>query len=149
MERQFPIMIGYEGTPGPCPCSIPWDVIAPYDGQARVNHQQSLERLAERGGLSPMEAHLVMTGKTWKGEIFTKECEKEACAFLDKIVKDRSEIQQKLDAALLQVRALREACELAVKMHDEFTNCDTSCWFPKDVLTAVLQGAPQKREKGS
>lgn len=59
-DRQFPIMVGYLGTPGPCPSSIPWEAIAPYDGQARVNHQQSLEHLASRGGLSPMEAFLVM-----------------------------------------------------------------------------------------
>lgn len=91
--KMFPILIGYEGTAGPCPRSIPWDVIAPYGGQAEVNHSQTLERLAERGGLSPVEAWRVMHGKTWQGETFTKDLEKEACAYLDKLVRDRQQLQ--------------------------------------------------------
>jgi DNA repair exonuclease SbcCD ATPase subunit len=91
--RQFPIMVGSQGTAGPCPSSIPWEVIAPYEGQAQANHGQTLERLAQRGGLDPGEAYLVMTGRCWKGETFTPEFEKAACAFLDKIVRDRGELQ--------------------------------------------------------
>lgn len=52
-ERCFPIM----GGP-----SIPWAMIAPYERQALRNHNQTLERLAERGGLSPMEAMAVFDG---------------------------------------------------------------------------------------
>jgi hypothetical protein len=91
--KMFPILIGYGGTEGPCPSSIPWDAIAPYEGHAQANHQQSLERLAERGGLSPEEAFYVMTGRRWRGETFTKEFRREACAFLDKLVRDRGELQ--------------------------------------------------------
>jgi hypothetical protein len=36
--------------------SIPWSVIAGHERQAMRNHYQTLERLAERGGLSPAEA---------------------------------------------------------------------------------------------
>lgn len=36
--------------------SIPWSLIAPHEAQAQRNHDQSLKRLAERGGLSPGEA---------------------------------------------------------------------------------------------
>lgn len=50
-SRRFPIM----GGP-----SVPWSMIAPHDKQARDNHDQSLERLAERGGLSPLEAICVL-----------------------------------------------------------------------------------------
>lgn len=89
-------MIGYRGTPGPCPSSIPWEVIAPYEGQALINHQQSLEKLASRGGLDPGETYLVMTGRCWKGETFTPEFYKEACAFLDKLVRDRGELQTEI-----------------------------------------------------
>lgn len=105
--QMFPILIGYEGTAGPCPRSIPWDVIAPYGGQAEVNHSQTLERLAERGGLSPVEAWLVMNGRTWQGVTFTKELEKQACAYLDKLVRDRQQLQADHDrykAALEEVR---------------------------------------------
>lgn len=36
--------------------SIRWSVIAGHERQAMRNHGQTLERLAERGGLSPAEA---------------------------------------------------------------------------------------------
>jgi hypothetical protein len=133
--KMFPILIGYGGTEGPCPSSIPWDAIAPYEGHAQANHQQSLERLAERGGLSPEEALYVMTGKRWRGETFTKEFRREACAFLDKLVRDRGELQAAHDrykAALekiLNIRlqdkqvadAFREAREVAFAAFDDST----------------------------
>jgi hypothetical protein len=39
---------------------IPWPMIEPHKGQADRNHGQTLGRLAERGGLSPMEAVCIM-----------------------------------------------------------------------------------------
>ncbi len=48
-ERQFPIL----ATPG-APSSIPWRLLD--DGWAQRNHRQSLEGLAQRGGLSASEA---------------------------------------------------------------------------------------------
>lgn len=91
--RKFPIIVDSEGTKAPCPSWIPWDAIEPYEGHAQANHGQTLERLAERGGLGPEEAYLVMTGRRWRGEVFSEAFEKEACAFLDKIVRDRGELQ--------------------------------------------------------
>lgn len=44
---------------------IPWDMIAPHDAQARSNHGQSLERLAQRGGLSACEALDIIEGRRW------------------------------------------------------------------------------------
>jgi hypothetical protein len=35
--------------------SVPWVLLAPHEMQAERNHGQTLERLAERGGLSPCE----------------------------------------------------------------------------------------------
>lgn len=49
--RLFPI------TGGP---SIPWRLMVPHERQALLNHGQSLERLAERGGLAPIEAMAVL-----------------------------------------------------------------------------------------
>lgn len=46
-ERRFPI----QGGP-----SVRWSVIAPHQAQCIRNHSQTLERLAERGGLDPIEA---------------------------------------------------------------------------------------------
>lgn len=49
--RQFPIQDGP---------SIPWSVIAPFEKQAIANHNQTLERLAQRGGLGAGEALCVL-----------------------------------------------------------------------------------------
>lgn len=54
--RRFPI----QGGP-----SILWSAIAPHEEQALKNHWQSLERLAERQGLSPGEALAVMEDRPW------------------------------------------------------------------------------------
>ena len=40
---------------------IPYDVIKPHEDQALKNHGQTLDRLAERGGLSWSEAYAVLT----------------------------------------------------------------------------------------
>jgi N-acyl-D-aspartate/D-glutamate deacylase len=45
---------------------IPWDLIAPHEKQAQNNHDQSLKRLAERGGLDPIEAMLVLQDQPLK-----------------------------------------------------------------------------------
>lgn len=44
---------------------IPWAMIAPHERQAQSNHGQSLERLAQRGGLAPCEALDIMAGHRW------------------------------------------------------------------------------------
>lgn len=54
--RMFPIMSGP---------AIPWAVIAPCEKQADRNHGQTLERLAERGGLCPSEAVAVLDSRKW------------------------------------------------------------------------------------
>lgn len=38
-----------------CPTYIPWRIVEKFQNRAELNHQQTLERLAERGGLSPQE----------------------------------------------------------------------------------------------
>lgn len=49
--KYFPIM-GFHG--------IPWEILAPHARQAMANHDQTLERLAERGGLDPYEAICIL-----------------------------------------------------------------------------------------
>lgn len=55
-ERRFRIM---EGP------SVPWRLVEPYADQAKANHDQTLERLNERGGLSPGELWCLVHGKRW------------------------------------------------------------------------------------
>lgn len=54
---RFPIMPSrHHGRKG----SIPWRMLEPHEPQALRNHDQTLKRLAERGGLSIAEALLVL-----------------------------------------------------------------------------------------
>jgi len=43
-----------------CPDYIPWAMIAKHEAQAKKNHDQTLERLNARGGLSPTELYAVL-----------------------------------------------------------------------------------------
>lgn len=74
--RMFPIMVSTHSRPnlldaarergtGFVVVAIPWDMIAPHAQQADRNHSQTLERLAERGGLCASEALGVLEGKEW------------------------------------------------------------------------------------
>lgn len=44
---------------------IPFAMIAPHEAQALRNHSQSLERLAQRGGLAACEAIDIIEGRRW------------------------------------------------------------------------------------
>lgn len=44
---------------------IPWAFIAPHNEQALRNHGQSLERLAQRGGLAACEAIDIIESRRW------------------------------------------------------------------------------------
>jgi hypothetical protein len=59
--KHFPILLAdqrsiWSGLPD----SIPWEVIASHEQQARLNHGLLLETLARRGGLSPYELLAVL-----------------------------------------------------------------------------------------
>lgn len=58
--HKFPIMIDHDRKD-----YIPYDIIKPHERQALLNHGQTLERLAERGGLSWSEAWAVLTDRTF------------------------------------------------------------------------------------
>lgn len=45
--------------------TIPWALIAPHERQAQSNHSQTLERLAQRGGLCPNEATRIIQDRPW------------------------------------------------------------------------------------
>lgn len=65
LMRLFPILAsagGYGRQPAP-PRTLPWEMIATHEPQALRNHGQTIERLAERGGLSHKEALAVIEGK--------------------------------------------------------------------------------------
>lgn len=74
-ERMFPILLSSEEKRKfpDCPKEIPWNLIAPHENQARKNHFQSLERLAERGGLSPEELWCVFKDHDYVPGIKTED----------------------------------------------------------------------------
>lgn len=66
-RRQFPIMPIWPIKEAPQPMrTIPWEVLAPHEETAQKNHQQSLERLAHRGGLSASEAVAILEDRPWR-----------------------------------------------------------------------------------
>ena len=46
--------------------TIPWALISGHEDQAQTNHGQSLTRLAERGGLGPSEAVVIIQDRLWR-----------------------------------------------------------------------------------
>jgi hypothetical protein len=48
------------------PDTVPLSLLAPHEAQAQKNHSQSLQRLAERGGLSPCEMLAVLEDREWR-----------------------------------------------------------------------------------
>ncbi len=61
-ERRFPVMHVRNRFPD-APGFIRWSVIEHHEACAQRNHSQSLDRLAQRGGLDPTEALAVMTNQ--------------------------------------------------------------------------------------
>lgn len=58
--RKFPIRLDDRVT------SIPWDMIAAHEAQARQNHGLYIEELAARGGLTPEEAVAILEDRPFE-----------------------------------------------------------------------------------
>lgn len=59
-EKRFPILnqqSGRVGTHKKMPRTVAWSVVEPFREQVFENHDQTLEKLAERGGLAPEELY--------------------------------------------------------------------------------------------
>lgn len=61
--KLFPVMVGKYGQ---SKAWIPLAVVLPHENQARANHSQTIQRLAERGGLAPCELAAVLNDRTWR-----------------------------------------------------------------------------------
>lgn len=48
-----------------CPRTVPLALVQPHEHQALRNHDQTLARLAERGGLGPAELVAVLGDRRW------------------------------------------------------------------------------------
>lgn len=78
-EREFPVLINWQERHRlvSCPRSVPWAMLAPHEEQAHLNHDQTLERLAQRGGLGPEEMVAVLEDRrfTWRSLGSSKEAD--------------------------------------------------------------------------
>ena len=64
-ESQYPIARKL-GTDTPWPTEIPWGMIESHEQQAQTNHDQSLQRLFDRQGLSWAEALAIVRDEHWR-----------------------------------------------------------------------------------
>ena len=55
---------------------FPWNIIAPHEAQAQINHGQTLARLRERGGLDPTEAVAILEDRRWHKMDLTEAIER-------------------------------------------------------------------------
>jgi len=96
----FPVMRGP---------SVPWSVMAPHESMANVNHGQTLERLAERGGLSPGEAWAVVSGTKLDGRETPELWEEYSAKWLEFASVANSDAQALRDARLALARIVEIA----------------------------------------
>lgn len=70
IERMFPVLRGQSDLPRRVrerwPREIPWRLVDAWRAQAYQNHDQTLDRLAERGGLAPEELWAIAHGVQWR-----------------------------------------------------------------------------------
>lgn len=65
-ERRFPVLNQQNCRPQErktMPRSVPWQFAETFREQAMINHDQTLETLASRGGLAPEEMHVAAHGQ--------------------------------------------------------------------------------------
>jgi hypothetical protein len=62
-ERRFPLLRDWRRNRDESIQSVPWAMLEPHEDQAQRNHGQSLERLAERGGLGVCEMLFILDNK--------------------------------------------------------------------------------------
>jgi hypothetical protein len=71
MERMFPVLWPWQRDrvraleAMEAPREVPWALVERHERQALRNHTQTVQRLAERGGLSLQELVDVLSGSSW------------------------------------------------------------------------------------
>jgi hypothetical protein len=107
--RMFPVLQAPRGAP----TRVPWALLAPFEGHAIRNHDQDLETLARRGGLSVAEMVAVIEGKRLREMERSDEAAlPRLLAALDVFSKTHGELAAQRAAAGELRGMLREAVEL-------------------------------------
>ena len=63
---QMPLVLKTKQERDVLPAGLPLAMFAAHAEQAKINHGQTLEVLASRGGLSPAEALAILDDEDWK-----------------------------------------------------------------------------------
>ena len=78
--RRFPILEHRAGHIQ----SVPWWLVEGHEQQALLNHDQTLETLASRGGLSSQELYCIVHDRKWSEHVPTEEyCDIWICGITD------------------------------------------------------------------
>lgn len=74
--KTFPILYPYSRKPKATDVlAVPWFWIIEYEKQAKRNHDQTIQRLSERGGLDPQEIWCAVKGiGLWDPQPSHDEC---------------------------------------------------------------------------
>ena len=118
VAKRFPL----QGGP-----SVPWKAVLPHDRQCQKNHGgQTLQRIAERGGLDCGEFWYVMNDLPWDWNWKAEQAEEKGKALAN-------EINEKHSAALEAIQRLREGVEHIIKFnhHSKLCGC-TLCGILKE-----------------
>ena len=129
-ERQFPVIwpISLERMLSEmvCPLSVPWGLVAAHEAQAKKNHNgQSLDDLAKRHGLDPIELLAVLTDRDFR-EVRDRMLAPQIVRELKRLVRtfefgvedERARIARLLEGVEVEMRTLMEA-ELRSEQREE------------------------------
>ena len=90
LRRPFRVLLdhGERKAVPDCPREVPWGLLAPHEDMALVNHDQSLERLHERGGLSPHEMLAIIKAQSLRKMLREKKPLAVAVTELSELVRE-------------------------------------------------------------
>ena len=128
-SRHYPI----QGGP-----SVPWYVMAPHESQCKRNHDQSIARMAERGGFSPAEAWCVVNGVHWHEaeRIGFPEAKRRWFEFAERVNREHTALARRAEHAELGLAM----CNYDTPAYHE--GSDTACNGIAERLLALLSGKP-------
>ncbi len=93
-----------------CLTEVRWVVVEAHEEQARDNHDQTLKRLAERGGLSPCELALLLTDTPLFPSIDTITIEDAVIAIANAVAE--SEQWKEIAPGLHRIEVARGCCQV-------------------------------------
>jgi hypothetical protein len=132
------------------PKSVPMLLLAPYEKQAQTNHAQSLDRLAERGGLDWIEMDWIIRGVRWGTEdqhtvaherraaerVLAKLAESSATTNVSEetgMALNLNEITHRLNHWLAKNDLPREGVKISIEFPDKDTACRAEACIKREI----------------